>query len=159
VKRDLFLRDEVLVEPWEMRFDYRRTTGPIVGHFLSGLREKRFYGLRTKDGQVVVPPTGYDPKSSEDSADWVEVGPSGVVVSWTWVSTPLPSHPVDFPFAWALIQLQGADTSLVHWIEVDSEGDMRTGMRVMPKWAENRSGHIWDIRSFIPDPVVIAESS
>ena len=50
-----------------------------------------------------------------------EVGPEGVVTSWTWVDEPNPNHPLDRPFAFALIQLDGADTAMVHvvdgWLE------------------------------------------
>ena len=47
----------------------------------------------------------------------MEVGPEGVVTSWTWVDTPNPNHPLDRPFAFALIQLDGADTAMVHVVD------------------------------------------
>ena len=37
----------------------------------------------------------------------------GTVVSWTWQSEPLLVKPLDRPFAWALIKLDGADTPLL----------------------------------------------
>ena len=80
----------------------------------------------------------------------MEVGPGGVVKSWAWVHTPRAQHPLDRPFAFALIQLDGADTSLVHAVDTGSAGEsgMSTGMRVAPKWAEETVGRIQDIQCF-----------
>ena len=49
------------------------------------------------------------------------------------------------PFAFALIRLDGADTTLVHVVDAESIDAMATGMRVAPRWKEDRTGHITDI--------------
>ena len=141
---------DVIVQPWLMSFDYTRTAGPIVGRFLAGLSKGRILGLRGPAGTVVVPPTGYDPQTSEPMEEWVEVGPQGVVTTWAWVSRPLDTHPVSEPFAWALIRLDGASTSLLHVVVVEDESKMQTNLRVEPVWAVERRGHIRDIACFRP---------
>jgi uncharacterized OB-fold protein len=90
-------------------------------------------GLRTPSGRVLVPPAEHDPDTGAAIADdWVEVGPAGVVVSWT------PG--------WALIRLDGADTALLHRVD----GEVTTGARVTPRWRAERVGAITDIECFVP---------
>ncbi|MFD4462271.1 Zn-ribbon domain-containing OB-fold protein [Nocardia sp. NPDC058480] len=141
---------EVLSAPLRVRFDYTRSVGPIIGAFLTGLREGRILGARGSDGRVLVPPPEYDPLTSEALDELVEVAATGTVKSWTWVSEPLPGQPFDRPFAWALIQLDGADTALLHALDVTEPGRLSTGMRVSARWADERTGRIQDIACFEP---------
>jgi uncharacterized OB-fold protein len=60
----------------------------------------------------------------------------------------LRKHPLDHPFAWVLVQLDGADTSIVHALDVADASAVSTGMRVQVRWAEERRGHITDIACF-----------
>jgi len=131
-------------------FTYRRSVGGATGRFLAGLARGELWGTRAVDGRVVVPPVDHDPELGTPSDEFVRVGDSGVVRSWTWVASPLPEHRRDRPFAFALIQLDGADTALLHVVEVDDEADMLTGMRVRADWRESRAGSIFDIRAFLP---------
>ena len=64
--------------------------------------------------------------------------------------TPLPGQPLDRPFGWALIRLDGADTALLHAVDAGSADAMRTGMRVRPRWAAERVGSIRDLACFEP---------
>ena len=108
--------------------------------------------MRTRDGRVLVPPSEYDPANGEATTeDFVEVGPAGTVKSWAWVGTPRGSHPLAHPFAFALIELDGADTALMHVVDTGDEAAMATGMRVIPRWADETVGRIQDIAAFIPE--------
>src|SRR5690606_24243436 len=90
---------------------YTRTTGPVIGRFLTELRAGRIVGVRTAEGRVLVPPLEYDPATGDPVTDeYVEVGPAGTVTTSAWVTRPRPEHPLDRPFAWALIKLDGAAT-------------------------------------------------
>ena len=79
---------EKLSQEFELGFTYTRSTGPVVGRFLTGLRDSRVLGIRGSDGRVLVPPPEYDPVTAAALSDWVEVGQEGTVVSWCWVSEP-----------------------------------------------------------------------
>ena len=57
-------------------------------------------------------------------------------------------HPVQVPFAFALIQVDGADTSMVHVVLADSPAAVSTGMRVAPRWRAERTGRIDDIEGW-----------
>ena len=66
------------------------------------------------DGRVVVPPVDHDPTTGAPSEAFVRVGDAGVVRTWTWVADPDDEQPLTRPFAYALVELDGADTSLLH---------------------------------------------
>ncbi|WP_029925407.1 Zn-ribbon domain-containing OB-fold protein [Nocardia otitidiscaviarum] len=147
---------EVLAAPLRMQFDYTRSTGPTIGRFLTGLRAGQIVGVRGSDGRVIVPPAEFDPITAERLTDFVEVADVGTVRSWSWVAEPLPGQPFDRPFAWALIQLDGADTALLHAVDVTSPADISTGMRVRARWATERKGFIHDIACFEPGEFSVA---
>jgi uncharacterized OB-fold protein len=133
---------------YTLELPYRRSVGPVVGAFLTGLRDQQVVGSRTAAGRVIVPPLEYDPETGEAVSDIVEVGSTGTVTSWAWIDAPLRKHPLDHPFAWVLVQLDGADTSIVHALDVADASAVSTGMRVQVRWAEERRGHITDIACF-----------
>jgi uncharacterized OB-fold protein len=142
---------ELLSAPLVIEYPFKRTTGPVIGAFLTGLREGILVGSKTKSGRVLVPPMEYDPDTAEPLTEIVEVGPAGVVTTWAWVREPMPKHPVDHPFAWALIQPDGADSPMLHAVDAGNIDAMSTGMRVTPKWRDEREGHINDIECFVPE--------
>jgi uncharacterized OB-fold protein len=140
----------VLSAPLVIEYPFKRTTGPVVGAFMTGLREGILVGITGSDGRVLVPPTEYDPVTGEDLTDIVEVGPAGTVTTWAWVRSPMRKHPLDRPFAWALIRPDGADTAMLGAVDAGSPDAVRTGMRVEPVWAEEREGHIADLARWRP---------
>jgi hypothetical protein len=140
-----------LTAPHVLEYPYTRSVGPIIGRFLGGLRDRRILGVRAKGGRVLVPPTEYDPETSDPLDELVEVGQSGVVKTWAWVAQPRPKHPLQRPFAWALVQLDGADTALLHAVDAGDEAKMATGMRVRVRWRDETVGEIQDIACFEPE--------
>jgi hypothetical protein len=144
---------EALHASHRLEYPYSRSVGPVIGAFLTGLRDGRLLGVRGAGGSVIVPPTEYDPTTGDDTGEMVTVGPGGVVESWAWVSTPLPKHPLQSPFAWALIRLDGADTALLHAVDTGGPDRLATGDRVTVKFrpATQRSGTMTDIESFVPE--------
>lgn len=146
------MTQEVLQAPHSIEYTYTRSTGPIIGAFLTALRDRRIVGVRARDGRVLVPPAEYDPVTSEDLGEMVDVADTGVVTTWAWNDRPLAGQPLSKPFAWALVQLDGADSSMLAAIDVDEPAAMRTGLRVQARWADERVGSIRDIECFEPVP-------
>ena len=142
---------EILRQEFTLGYTYTRSTGPVVGRFLTELRNRRIVGIRGSDGTVYVPPMEYDPVTADELSEFVEVADSGEVVSWCWVSEPREAHPFDKPFAWAMVKLDGADVPMVHAVDAGSEDAMSTGMRVKARWADETMGFITDIVSFVPE--------
>lgn len=145
--------DNVLTANHVLDYPYSRSVGPIIGAFLTGLRDGRIVGVTGAAGTVIVPPTEYDPTTGEDVGAIVEVGPGGVVETWSWVADPLPKHPLDRPFAWALIRLDGASTAMLHVVDAGSPDAITTGGRVVARFRPQaeRIGHIKDIEAFVPE--------
>jgi uncharacterized OB-fold protein len=137
-----------LSAPLRLSFDYTRSVGPLLGQFFTALRERRILGVRGSDGRVLVPPAEYDPVTYAPLTEVVPVESVGTVVSWTWQAKPLEGQPLDRPFAWALIKLDGADTSLLHAVSADSPDDVSTGARVHAHWVDEPVGAITDIAYF-----------
>ena len=142
---------EILSAQHVLEYPYKRSLGPVIGRFFTSLKDRRIEGVRTADGRVIVPPTEYDPQTGDPLSEFVEVGDAGVVTSWAWVTQPRPNHPLERPFAWALIRLDRAHTAMLHVVDADSESAMSTGMRVRVRWAAEPHGGMTDIECFEPE--------
>ena len=139
---------EILNQEFTLGYTYTRSTGPVVGRFLTALKNRSIVGIKASDGRVIVPPMEYDPDTAEELSEFVEVGQEGEIVSFAWVKEPREAHPSEVPFAWAMIRLDGADVAMIHRIAAASEADVATGKRVRAVWADEPRGYIDDIRHF-----------
>ena len=137
-----------LSAPLKLSFDYTRSVGPVLGAFFTALRSRRVVGVRGSDGRVHVPPAEYDPVDYAPLTEVVPVGSVGTVVSWTWQPEPLDGQPLQTPFAWALVKLDGADTPILHAVNAGSSDAISTGTRVHVHWADEPVGAITDIAYF-----------
>lgn len=149
--RETTAPEAILKAPLIIEYPFKRTTGPVLGAFLTGLREQVLVGSVTGDGRVIVPPAEFDPTTGEDLTELVEVGPAGEITTWAWVTVPHEKHPLDEPFAWALIRPDGADTPMLGAVRAPAMDAVRTGLRVRPVWAEEREGHIDDIAHWVAE--------
>lgn len=152
---DITPPDEAVLEaPLAPSFDYTRSTGPVLGAFFTGLRDRRLVGVRDSRGAVHLPPVEFDPHTHEALTDFVEVGSGtgidGVVVVWTWVPEPTDVNPLDSPFAWALVRFDGADTAILLPLAADGPEDVSSGMRVRLRWSAERTGTFHDIACVVP---------
>jgi uncharacterized OB-fold protein len=130
-------------------FPYKRSLGPVIGPFMTALTDQRILGIRSGD-QVISPPMEWDPTTGADlGSDLVEVGPTGTVESWTWVPAPSVQHPLDRPFAFAFIRLDGATNRFLHAVDAGSPDALSVGARVAPRWRGTRRGAIDDIVCFV----------
>ena len=148
---------EPLVEAHVLEYPggYTRSVGPVIGRFLTGLRDGRIEAVKLADGRVLVPPTEYDPTTSApveaEGSHWIEVGPRGTVQTFTWVANPRPGkHALTKPFAFALIRPDGADTAILHMVDVSGPDALRIGLRVAPRWRAERTGQVTDIEAWVP---------
>jgi uncharacterized OB-fold protein len=139
---------DLLHAPLVIEYGFMRTTGPVIGAFLTALREQRVLGIRGADGRVVCPPVEYDPSTGAPLTEMVEVGTEGTITSWSWVSQLREGQPLDRPHALAMIQLDGADTAMLHVVDASGPDAVSTGARVRIRWADEREGQITDIACF-----------
>ncbi|MBJ22251.1 MAG: hypothetical protein GY910_22120 [bacterium] len=141
--------EKALTAPHTLEYTYKRSLGPILSQFFTGLRDRKFLGVKRGDGSVMVPPKEYDPETSQALDEMVEVAGEGVVRSWSWVSSPRRQQPLDRPFAYALVQLDGSSTPFLHVVDAGDEANMESGMRVKARWADETSGVMTDFL-FVP---------
>jgi uncharacterized protein len=126
----------------ELRLAFERSVGGATAAFLAGLARGEVWGGRGADGVIRVPPHDGDEPAS--------VADAGTLRAWSWVAAPAPDQPLNRPFAYGLIQLDGADTALLHVVDVEAEEVLSPGLRVRADWRTERSGSVRDIRAFVP---------
>ena len=139
---------ELLHAPLTIEYGFMRTTGPVIGAFLTGLRERRVLAIKAVDGSVVCPPVEYDPTTGAPLTDMVEVGVEGTVTSWSWVADAREGQALQTPHALALVRLDGADTAMLHVVDAPGPDALSTGARVRIRWADETEGVITDIACF-----------
>ena len=142
---------EPLTLKGQIAVPYAWWAGEIGSRFLMALRDdEEIWGSRCNScGTVYVPPRKTCAQCFVDTDEWVKLGNEGIVQSHTIIRFSFPLQPAEVPFAYALIQLEGADVSLVHIIRKDLD-KLKAGVRVRAcfKKKPERKGHILDIDSF-----------
>ncbi len=149
--------DPLLVDAkWEI--PYRHAAGPHATRFFAALRdERRILGIRcTACRRVLVPPRAFCERCFADTDEWVPVADVGVVRTMTIQYEKFPGLP-DPPYAVGLIQLDGADTSLLAFlggVDLRDPGyalsKIGIGRRVKAVWKDVREGRVTDIAYFAP---------
>ena len=144
--------EEILIA--ERNFDsiFSYTAGTIRSKFLTEIRDNsKIVGTRCHNCDMVwVPARSTCIKCFASLKDFVEVSDTGTITSYSVVNHSESFYPDKSPFVFAIIQLEGADTGLVHLIgEVDPD-DVKMGMKVKAVFKGKRIGSIRDIRYFKP---------
>ena len=136
---------------------------PIQNRYTCGLAGEKFFRELMESGRllgtrcpecdyVYVPPTIYCERCFTKLEDWVEVGPGGTVLSFTVLLEGLDGSPLPEPEILALIQLDGADSVLVHRLGDVGLDEIEIGMwvKAVLKPKKKREGSILDILHFAP---------
>ena len=131
-----------MIREESIQIPFKYAAGTSGSRFLVALRDtKRILGSRCPTCERVwCPVRAFCPQCwAEELAD-IEIGPEGVLVSWTEVADS---------GAYALVKLDGADTALLHrWLE--DAANVRIGARVRARFAADRVGSILDLAGFEP---------
>ncbi|MBP1712092.1 MAG: hypothetical protein H6Q43_1589 [Deltaproteobacteria bacterium] len=133
---------------------YSWTIGKTGSSFFMELRDhQRIMGNQCPECHVIwVPPRLRCPECyveiSQDS--WKEIGPNGTLRHFTIVHYSHPAHPLTPPFAYGIIDLDGASRGFTHLISGVDLKALRSGLRLKPIWRSERQGSILDIDYFTP---------
>jgi uncharacterized OB-fold protein len=144
---DCFLVDGKLALP------YTYFAGRVGSKFLTTIRdEKKIMGIKcNKCNKVFVPPRQTCDVCMEDIRDnWVDVQNTGKVTNFTVVRYDDKHLPKKAPYVLAMIQLDGADTPLVHVVEGINLDKAKIGMKVQAVFAKETTNTILDIDHFAP---------
>jgi len=138
--------------PRAWRYSY--AAGPVRSRFLLELKDKqRIMGTKCHScNRIYVPAKPICIACLSELNEWVEVSNIGTVLTYTVVTRPELCHKLPTPFIYGIIQLDGADTSLTHFLSEVDEKDLKIGMRVKAVFQEEREGSILDIKHFKPLP-------
>lgn len=132
-----------MIRAGSVQIPFRYAAGESGSRFLAALRdEQTILGAQCAACQRVA-----CPPPPACAACWgiefrpVVVGPEGVLVSWTAV----PGRGV-----FCLVQLDGADTAMLHMLLGGEPGRAPAGERVRARFRSTRAGSINDIEGFEP---------
>jgi len=131
---------------------YQWWAGETATRFFVAIRdEKKIMGTKcAKCARVFVPPRKTCPSCFIPNEQWVTLSPEGELISFTVARKQLAALPRKAPVIFGLVKLDGADTALLHMLGEMDPADVKIGMRVCAKFAENRKGGITDIEYFKP---------
>jgi uncharacterized OB-fold protein len=137
--------------PGELSVSFRYTPGVGNTAFFEALRDRGvFLGSRCDACSVTyVPARIFCERCLSELEPSVECGPEGELLSWTVARVDVDDRELDHPVTYGLVQLDGADTALLHRL-VEFENEPTIGMRLRAVLADDRTGSIFDVEGFAP---------
>lgn len=138
------------VENWDITYEH--ALGETASWFYTQIRDHaRLYGRRCpQSGRVLVPPRAFSDQTLEPTTEWIEVGPRGVIETFTIVYEGFKGLP-DPPYAFGFVLLDHADTAIGGYFRgldlADPAGAaarLAVGTRIVTRFADNRKGEALD---------------
>jgi uncharacterized OB-fold protein/putative sterol carrier protein len=152
---------ELIVLRKTISVNQRFATGPVMGKFLKGLREKTILANRCpRCGRLQLPPREVCAACRLRATDWVEVGPKGqlsvIEIVYYASPDPLTGETRETPYGSIHVLLDGCKGNETFWhlmrpdqiFQVKETWQEEKGTRLHPVWAEHRTGSIHDIKYF-----------
>jgi uncharacterized protein len=134
---DAAFADPVTAITTPARLDYTYAPGRAQSAHLAALAGRRTVGERCPAcREVYVPPRGACPTCGIATAEQVEVGPRGTVTTFCVVNIKAKDLPIEVPYVYAHIALDGAGLALHGRIASIPCDRVRMGLRVEPVWTE-----------------------
>ena len=146
--------DEIRRWPGDLPVEHRYTPGVAGEAFFTALLDRGvFLGSRcTTCSYTYVPARLFCERCFGELAADTEVGPQGVLVSFTIGFVGLEGEPLEEPETFGLVRLDGADAVLLHRMLEPGEEPLEIGQRVeaIVRSPNEREGSILDIEGFRP---------
>ncbi len=147
-------KEHIVIESGEAAQPFDYAVGMHGSKFFTELRDnKKLVGVRCpKCKMVYIPPRGVCGPCFEEMNEFVEVGPGGVIGTYTILRfafiDPETGAQKPVPYGYGFIKLDGADTLFQHYIDIEDERKIKVGARVEAVFADERKGTIRDILYF-----------
>ncbi len=146
-------RLELVSVTLELDMTWRYASGDPVARFLDGVAEGRIEAIRCPIcGTRYLPPRPFCGRCNTAMDEWVPVADTGTLVAWTVVHLPIidgrTGEPRPSPYGMGLIQLDGADTTLNHYLDTADPVRLAIGSRVKAVWRDELQGAMDDISHF-----------
>ncbi|UCG82495.1 MAG: Zn-ribbon domain-containing OB-fold protein [Dehalococcoidia bacterium] len=139
--------------PSRIRLQYTWHAGQAGSKFYSELRDNcKILGTKcSRCGWVYVPPRETCPRCFVDITDWVDLGDTGTLLTYTVTRYAVPAiQPVEPPYALGIVKLDGASSGFVHLLGEVEPDELEVGMRMKAVFNEERTGGYLDIKYFKP---------
>jgi len=142
--------DESLVTQGFIIVPYKYSMGVMASRFFTELRDnKRIIAAKClKCNRVIVPPRSVCDRCYSKLDECVVLTGKGTLLTYTIVYYQPPCEWLKPPFAYGIIQLDGADTGLTHLLGEVELDKITIGMRVEAVFNDKRQGNILDIKYF-----------
>ena len=148
-------REELIKLSKILSIPQRFSTGPVMGKFLNGLKEKKIFANKCpKCKRLQLPPREVCAECVVRVDEFVEVGPYGVIanpdITYYASPDPLTGESRETPYISAHFLLDGCKghETLWHELKYTDPAKVKKGARVRPVWNEKRVGAITDINYF-----------
>ncbi len=128
--------------------------GSVMSEFFWRLKEERsLYGMHCSCcGRTYLPPRPVCGDCWRAMEEWVALGRQGTLIAKTVchykILDTVTGEPRRTPFVLGLIQLDGADTTLNHFVEAADPSQVRIGDRVEIVFRDTLQGNVGDIVHF-----------
>lgn len=137
----------------EMALTWRYASGEPMERFLAEFAERRIAALRCSGcGRRYLPPRPFCGDCRLRLDEWVPVRDEGTLEAWTVVHLPIvdarTGEPRPVPYGMGLVRLDGADTTLNHYLAEADPARLSIGLRVRAVWRQKRRGALDDILHF-----------
>jgi long-chain acyl-CoA synthetase len=148
-REELIRLDQVLSIP------QRFATGPVMGRFLNGLKEKKIFANKCpRCARLQLPPREVCADCVVRVTEFVEVGPEGILttpdITYYASPDPLTGESRETPYISAHFLLDGCKghETLWHELKPSDIDKVKRGVRVRPVWNDERVGAVTDIKYF-----------
>lgn len=142
--------------------EYEHAMGDITQEFFRRVQEEgQLYGRHCPECErVLIPPREFCEQCFEETDSWEPIEDEGEIHSITIQQYSYEGLP-ESPLAMVRVDLDGADTGLLHWADGDdidltdpdvAKNELAVGTRVQANWKDEdeRTGDITDIEFFEP---------
>lgn len=145
--------NESILVPAEMDLVWGYAACAEMERFCAGLKERRLEALRcSRCARRYLPPRPFCGNCNLRLTDWVPVASEGRLEAWTVVHLPILDGRTgtmrEAPYGMGLVRLEGADTTINHYLDENDPARLAIGLRVRAVWREALAGAIDDIRHF-----------
>ncbi len=142
-----------LIVPITMDLTWRYASGSAMERFCASLKERRIEALRcTECCKRYLPPRPFCGNCHQRLSEWVSVRDGGRLEAWTVMRLPILDGRTgtmrESPYGMGLIHLDGADTTINHYLAENDPARLRTGLRVRAVWRQDLRGAMDDILHF-----------
>lgn len=144
---------ELVTVTIEMEQAWRYASGAAMERFAEGLKKRRIEAVSCRAcRRSYLPPRPFCGKCNIRMSDWTAVKDEGELVAWTVMQLPLLDGRTgelrEAPYGMGLIRLDGADTSLNHYLAESDPAKLAIGQRVRAVWRQELRGAMDDILHF-----------